>query len=247
MDEKQQKPSNSGKLLLTIGLIAFFLLCNCAVIMFAIALPAAIEQQEQNSIKELAEQEFNNTFDEEDIDFENRGELMTVLMSLKVFIKKYPDYAPAHQLLGKVNSSLGEVTDATVSFGDSIKYAPQSEKSGYAVIAGSNMREQQEYGLAEKFYQEAIDYDKNNANAYKGLAVTFLQQKKFTEALIYGERAYELDGTNPVNASNLAIIYHFNKIYDKRDIMYKKAKELKYDNMEALDKIFTGEIDLWAE
>ena len=97
------------------------------------------------------------------------------------------------------------------------------------------------------YYRKALELEPGYAQAYSSMAVIELKRNNDAEALRLAKAAYDNDENDPVIASNLAVMHHYNGNVIERDKFTEIAKRLGYRNIEALKKIYSGEFTVKDE
>lgn|SRR5574344_153435 len=85
---------------------------------------------------------------------------------------------------------------------------------------------------AEESYRSAIALDQKQGEAYASLAVIFIAQNRPQEALPLLQKAAELEPKLAVVQANLAVVYAMIGRDEECDSSYKKAEELKCENLD---------------
>lgn len=100
------------------------------------------------------------------------------------------------------------------------------------VQLGRNYREIEDNDNAEKAYRRAIELNPNKGEAYASLGALQIIQEKYTEAIENLKKAFELEPKLSVIPANLAVAYALSGDKDSAEEAFKKAKELKCENLE---------------
>ncbi|MGB0733347.1 MAG: tetratricopeptide repeat protein [Pontibacterium sp.] len=163
--------------------------------------------------------------------------------------KDFYSYALRHRNNENAWSSLansylgaGQLEKAKIYFEKTIEINDKTPDAytGLGIIA----RKQEDYAAAETYYNKALKADPNYAQAYTSLVVIALKQSRDIQAVMYGEKGYELLPSDPIAAANLAMAYHYADEIQKRDEMAQVASDLGYHNMDTLFKVFSGEMTI---
>ena len=97
---------------------------------------------------------------------------------------------------------------------------------------------------AREAYVEATRILPRNAEAYSSLSVIEIIEKDYSKAAEYGEKAWSIRQDLPGIPANLAVAYHYLKNDVKKRHFYNEAKRLNYHQLEAIDQIFEGTVDI---
>ncbi len=103
------------------------------------------------------------------------------------------------------------------------KDAADKNSTGMKLLAGDRPVE------AEKYFREAIKDNSGVSYYYNNLAVSLIQQKKYSEAIRELNRALTIDPGNVKAASNIAVCYFYMSDYSKAYHYYKMAKKMDSD------------------
>lgn len=170
------------------------------------------------------------------------GKLEEAKSDVKDYLKTHEKNEYAWTVLGNIHNDMDEDSLATIAFNKALEINPDREEALTGM--GINLRRQGKYKEAEKYYNKAIKVNPDYAEAYTSLVTIHLKQKEFKKAVEIGEKGYKLDNENPVMSSNLSIAYHYYGDTIKRNKYFEIAKKKGYPNIETLNKIFNGEIDI---
>ncbi len=91
-----------------------------------------------------------------------------------------------------------------------------------------------DYQKAEEHFTKAIQYDKDNPDAYYNRGCCKVNMRRYQEAIIDFEKAIELKPDFANAYFNLGQVYFYINDYDMMCYYYKMAKENGRDNMEDL-------------
>ncbi|MFQ5752190.1 MAG: tetratricopeptide repeat protein [bacterium] len=165
------------------------------------------------------------------------------LKQLEVAVAAYPKNAEAHYLLGQAYGYHARYEDMIKEFNSSLniseKFVQQitAERERYwidkynaAIIA----LDKQDYLHAEKFLQTAILIDPEKHEAYKKLAIAYIQTDQLDNALtIYKKllQKYPRDLDLLISIGNL---YYSQKNYDKSVVILKRVLEIEPNHRDAL-------------
>lgn len=169
-----------------------------------------------------------------------RGDLRQSKALLLDYIGKNPSDVLAWMILGNVYKDLDEDEGAEHAYRKAIELDPQA----YQAYGGLGIlyRIKGDLDLAVSYYNRAIEINPRYAQAYSSMSIIELKRNHDSRALELAEKAYKLDNKDPVLASNLAVMYHYNNRFADRDRMYEESRKLGYHDMQALDRIFRGEL-----
>lgn len=122
-------------------------------------------------------------------------------------------------------------------------FSRKGDQSKDLLIQGQDHFAQQNYGLAEKSFRQAVEVRSDNANAWMGLAASLDQLGRFE----YADRAYSnlrsLKGDDPRILNNLGYSYLLRGDYKKARRYFNKAQtadpllEEVQGNIHLLEKI----------
>lgn len=171
-----------------------------------------------------------------------KGEYKQAADLLSKYLEENPEDSLAWTMLGSCYQSLGNNNEARKALKIALKFDP--EKVHALSTLGIIARQEKDYDKAIEYYEQAIEIDPKFAQAYSGIAVVALKKYDNAKALDFAKKAYNLNESDPVIASNLSIMYHYNGMKEKRDEMAQRSKELGNPNMAQLEKIFSGQLNL---
>lgn len=171
-----------------------------------------------------------------------KGETKKAADDLNDFLKDYPQNDLAWTILGHAYADLDKLDEAKNSYNKALEINPKRIEA----ITGLGIlhRKLGEYDKALAAYQKSVEIDPNYAQAYSSMTIISLKKLDDKKALEYALKGYELDKTDPTIASNLAVAHHYNNKFEERDRMTKIAEKLGYKNLDALHKIYSGELTL---
>jgi Tfp pilus assembly protein PilF len=170
------------------------------------------------------------------------GDAVKAIPELKSYLSAHSDDDLAWTILGHAYLDTKQKAEAEKAYKEAIRKNPKMVQAvtGLGMLASASKK----YDEAMKWYEEAIEMDPKYAQAYSSIVTIALKRGDFKKAVSVGEKGFQLDKTDPVIASNLAIAYHYDKQIEPRDRMMKTAIRLGYKNPDALKKIFAGELDI---
>lgn len=174
--------------------------------------------------------EIDNALRQERLDF--------AVKHARRYIAEYPESDKARLLLGWAYVRQENLEKAKDSFTHALSINPANDNAhvGLGVmyrISGDNKR-------ARESYREAIRLLPRNPEALGSLLVIELIEGRYDDAIRYGEQAWQLRKNLPEIPANLCIAYHYKGDSSKRDYYYRKAQQLNYRSMNALDEIIAG-------
>lgn len=187
--------------------------------------------------------EVNTTQDEDRLDriasVYNLRKTKTAIILLEDYVADYPKDDLAWTILGHAYNDLDQADEAKAAYETALKLNPKRAEATTGL--GIWHRKRREYDLAMAAYQNSVKLDPTFAQAYSSMAIIALKQLKDAEAVVYAEKGYALEPTDPVIVANLAIAYHYNGEFEKRDQKLQEARSIGYSSMDALEKIVSGE------
>jgi tetratricopeptide (TPR) repeat protein len=169
-----------------------------------------------------------------------RGNIDAAIDELNGYVIEYTRDDLAWTILGNAYEDSDRIDEAQSAYDRALEINPHR----FEAITGTGIlhRKRGEYEQAMKAYQRALAIDPNYAQAYSSMTVIALKQYEDSMALEYAGRGYELDKTDPTTAANLAVAYHYNGDTENRDRMTRIAEQLGYANVDALRRIYSGEL-----
>ncbi len=137
--------------------------------------------------------------------------------------------------LTSVSDVKHDVADGSSTFGS-------GPEQVWVLKAKENFRHG-EYGLAERYFRQAIEERHSNAEAWLGLAASYDHLKRFEEA----DRAYEvlkkMTGETPFYLNNLGYHYMLKGDFARAERALQTAQALDPDN--ALIRANLAQLDDW--
>jgi tetratricopeptide (TPR) repeat protein len=167
-----------------------------------------------------------------------QGDVLATIDELEQYLESHPDNDLAWALLGHANQDVEDFEGAQAAYDRALEINPERVEAW--VGQGILHRKLGDPEQAMQCYEQALAIDPNNADAYGSMAALALQTYQDAKALEYAEKAYELDRRSPVVAANLAVIYHYNEMYEERDAMTAEAEKLGYEGIDSLQLIYDG-------
>lgn len=168
------------------------------------------------------------------------SEVEAVIPELERYVAMYPQVADAWAILGNAYRDSEQLDKALEAYRQAILV----DASAVAAHTGMGIvfRRRGEYRRALDAYQRALQFEPNKAETYSSMMVVAWKMDRTDLALQFAERGYELDQSDPVIASNLAMAYHMNEQYDERDRMVEVAEQLGSKDIERMKQVFSGEV-----
>lgn len=173
------------------------------------------------------------------------GDPAGAIEGLKEYVADHPADDLAWVIMGNAYTDLDQYEEAKDAFNNALKQDPKQ----FRAVTGLGILHRKAGNLdaAMAAYQRAVQMDPDYAQAYSSMTVIALKQYNDQDAVRYAEKGYALDKTDPGVAANLAVAYHFVGDYEKRDKFTRIAEDLNYDKVDALQKIYSGELILRDE
>ena len=170
------------------------------------------------------------------------GPSPAIAAQLQTYLENYPKDDLAWVILGNCQTDLEDLPAAANAFESALKINPRCVQAitGQGIL----LRQQGRFDEAVAMYQKALEVDPNYAQSYASMVTLEIYRKNYAKAIQYGEQSYRLDDTDPVIAANLAVAYHYLDDVANRDKFRKIAAQLNYRNMDTLQQIFDGEIEI---
>ena len=171
-----------------------------------------------------------------------QGQPKAAIEKLHEYLKSKPNDEVAWTILGNAYQDLDQNEKAEAAY----KKALEINANGFQAITsmGILLRKQGKYDEALAYYEKAVAINPRYAQAYSSMTVIALKQEKDTKALEYARKAYDLDKTDPVIVSNLAVAYHYNGMAELRDKTTEEARRLGYTKIDKLEKLYSGELTI---
>ena len=136
----------------------------------------------------------------------------------------------------------GQYDSALLTLRTAYSYDSLSLDVNYGL--GSVFGETRQYDSASFYLLRCVDMAPDIFGVHSGLFISSLNTGNLTLALRSAEKCYEIAPDNPVVVANLAIAHHYMGNINVRDSMAKLADDMGYGNMDELDSIFRGEIQI---
>ncbi|HHV30223.1 tetratricopeptide repeat protein [Acetivibrio mesophilus] len=106
--------------------------------------------------------------------------------------------------------------------------------------------EKGDYDKSVEYCQKVLADNQQNTAALGNLVRAELKLGDVKKGMELATKTYELDKTNPLSVSNMALAYHYNNMTKERDEMFEQLKNGTYiDNytINLLTSIFNGELE----
>jgi tetratricopeptide (TPR) repeat protein len=97
-----------------------------------------------------------------------------------------------------------------------------------------------EYEKAKEAYEVANQLSPNEGSVIANLAGLYDDLGDINKAIEYSEKSIRIDSTNATTYANLSIYYNKAQQFEKRDLMFNKAKQLGYDDMQSLTDAYNN-------
>jgi Tfp pilus assembly protein PilF len=170
------------------------------------------------------------------------GNVEKAVPELKAYLAAHGEDTLAWTILGHAAKDAGQLAEAEKAYREALRLNPKRVEAmtGMGMLA----RISRDYDEAMKWYEQAIKVDPKFGQAYSSIVTIALKRGDFKKAVSVGEKGFQLDNSDPVIAANLAVAYHYDNQIPARDRMTRTAASLGYGNMETLQKIYAGEMDV---
>jgi tetratricopeptide (TPR) repeat protein len=151
----------------------------------------------------------------------------------KAAVQLDPDSEDAVTTLAYLYNEQGNLTGAT----EILNSVPDADRSAKLYSAlGYTYEQQKDYKKAIASYQKAVDLDKDNLDAMRGLAQNLMNDSQYDEALQQYKQIVDSDPQDPQSYMRMAEIYrrtgHFNEALDslkKADTYVQDSLEIPYN------------------
>jgi Flp pilus assembly protein TadD len=170
------------------------------------------------------------------------GEYEAARTQALAYVEEHPRSSTGWTLLGWSHAKLDELDEALSCFDEALRLDPEADNA--LVGRGVVYRKLGEHDAAREAYLASIELLPDNAEAYSSLCVIELLEGDDEQAVVYGERAWELRQDLPSIPANLAIAYHHLGDERQRDLNYARAERLGYLSLENLRGIFDGTLSI---
>jgi Flp pilus assembly protein TadD len=171
-----------------------------------------------------------------------RGEHAAAVTALKRYLEGHPRHVLAWVIRGHAHEELDQDAEARVAYDEALRLDPRSHQAltGLGILA----RKRNAYDEALDAYRRALAIEPGYAEAYSSMAIIALARGDDANAVVWAERAWQLDGEHPRLAANLAVAYHYVGRLAERDAMVGHAERLGYPRVAVLHQIFRGELSM---
>lgn len=137
--------------------------------------------------------------------------IVCIVIILFMVIRKLPQISnkkiiPKVEIKQKAAKFKKNISTKKISFGKGDK--KEKEKVKKLLSQANLFLEQKQHSKAEGKYIKAIEYDKNNAEAYNGLGVLYLQKEDYNYALKSFSKAIKIDPENASLYNNLGLVLY---------------------------------------
>jgi tetratricopeptide (TPR) repeat protein len=172
----------------------------------------------------------------------NKFNYASAEQKMQTYIKDYPNDYQGWSFLGTISMQLNKDSLGRIYLNKAIKLNAKDFKA----LTGLGVLERKDgnYDKAAEFYYKAISIDSTYSRAYGSLVLIELKKGNLSRAVELGEKAQRLEPDDLSMLGNLAIAYHFNKQYDKRDALVKKLTDNGYPYVNNLKFVFNGNADI---
>lgn len=153
-----------------------------------------------------------------------------------------------HIKKGKESYAKGYFTDAIAEFNEVVESdATDKDKAIALTYLGMISDDRGDYKKAVEYYSRALTYDKNNADIYKNLSISYRHLKDFDKALKYAKEAYTLNPKDINSRILIGNIYFETGKYKEALDHYSSALELAPENSQLLYNIASSHMKLGDE
>lgn len=166
------------------------------------------------------------------------GDLPSAAEELEVYLDTNPNDDMAWTILGYVRRDLYELEDAEGAFNRALELNGRSAEAWNGL--GLVVEDMGDGERALASYEKAVEIEPDYVAAHVNLSFQALKQYQDAKALEHAERAYELEKREPNVVINLAVVYHYQEMYEQRDEMMAEAKRLGYEDMDLVQLLFDG-------
>ena len=172
----------------------------------------------------------------------DKGEFQSCQIKLLEYTDKYPEDDRGWSFLGTVALKTDNDSLASLAYTNAITINPKDYKAltGLGVLARHNKN----YDQAADYYNRAILIDPTYAKAYSSLVIIELKKGNVQKAIELGEKAVKLEPAALDIKGNLAVAYHVNKEFEKRDSLVNEMIVNGYPDVDYLKLFFEGVVTL---
>ena len=158
-------------------------------------------------------------------DFMRSGKYEEAKKSFKKSIELYPDYALAHEGLGMILVSKGQIDRAIIELETALKLDP--ERAAAHLNLGIIHLNSKNHDKAQKSFETAIKLNPDIVEAHEGLGLILLSKGDFDKAQMRFESALAIDPERSSAHINLGEIYMNRKELDKAQMEIETALKLE--------------------
>lgn len=159
-----------------------------------------------------------------------------VIEECRKYLHRYPNSYQGWTLLGWAYSRIDSMETALQYFDKALAINPKAANA--YVGKGAVYRITGDLVEARKNYATSIEIEPDNPEAYSSLVGIEIAEGNYSQAVEYGEKAWNMAKESPIVASNLSLAYHYNGDYKQRDRFFDHAKRLGYRNLATLEELF---------
>ena len=155
------------------------------------------------------------------------------------YTKKYPEDYKGWSLLGAVSVELNNDTLGEGCLNKALQLNPKDVMA--LAELGVIERKEKNYDKAASYYNQAINIDPTFGRAYASLMLIELKRGNYQKAVDLGEKAVSLEPGALYMKAQLALAYHFDKQFDKRDKIMKELTDKGFPYVDNYKKAFEGQ------
>jgi tetratricopeptide (TPR) repeat protein len=168
-----------------------------------------------------------------------QGDFAAAVEALEGHLESNPDDDVGWTLLGRAYLEMDVYDEAQAAYDRALAINPERYQA-WTDLGLLNDR-LGDWDRAQECYETALGLNPDDPDAHSGLAMVAIRIYQDDLALEHAEQAYELDRRNPEMAAILAVVYHYNGLYEERDAMTSEAEELGYGGLDVLYEIYEGD------
>lgn len=218
----------------------YSLLASFFLVVMPVLLPACSLGDLGNELLSEVQGKSNKAELEKIAGFYLDGDLDRALSELDSYLNRYPQDDLAWTIKGNLLEDKNLDGDAESAYQEALRLNPENFQATNAL--GVIHRKKGDYDRAMEFYQKALELEPGYAQAYSSIAIIELKRENDERALEFAKKGYANDPEDPVIAANLAVVYHYNNMFEERDKFTRIAEELGYQNIDSLAQIYNGSI-----
>jgi Flp pilus assembly protein TadD len=175
----------------------------------------------------------NNSVRLKDIDARIDSDPASAVAPARQYVAEHPESAVGWRTLGwALLKSETDQDGARDAFKRALELDPEDDNS--YVGLGGYYRRTNDLATANEMYARAIELEPDQPEAYSSMSAVDILRGDYANAVAHGEKAWALDSSNAAVAANLAVAYHYNGEFGKRDVFIKSAEDLGYARMDRL-------------